>query len=520
MKEPVNDWERQLAGKPPVNNGFTSDLEQKVRERIRMRQQKKSSAFRAVAALTSIVVILGIGWLFRDDLLSLLNPADKPQDALAQLLNDPLGDKEVELTVQTMTGYNIGGFKKPFIIRHPSVTINQLGLEGDTLYEPDKFKAFIEQSGREIDVFMLPLKQFAILAGEGKLKSLDTLFKESGINPDAYNPRLVELIRLAGGGELYGFTQGFTSTTLFVNRELFAEHGIPLPEDGDSLDEILDTAARFKGTGVYGIATSGGFSNEGIAQFAAFIGQSNGLKTLAIENNRLTASLDSKGWKGVWRQVADGYKDGWLGETPPINWDAGTVTETQVYERDLFMSGKAAMVIGDEEYYRGVSIYGAKGGASLDWVTIPYKFDPAATNQYDYLGSGYVYAINANTRNPEAAWELLRFIVGEEMAVKNNREIANNLFSILAANPSSMKSQPEEKWRGFYNMEADPARVLSESKEAAGKYYGVARYEFLKLSKEQLSAVLQDKKSVDDALSDLQAKLEEFLAGYGEWSGN
>ncbi|CAH1207805.1 hypothetical protein PAECIP111893_02785 [Paenibacillus plantiphilus] len=483
-----------------------------------MSKRKSSTAVRTVAALMTVIIILGSGWWFRDDLKEMLNLTEKPEDALAELLNDPFADKDITLTVQTMLDLNFDPFKKPFIIRHPSVTINLLGLEMTTLYEPDKFKAYMEKSDQTIDLYMLPLKQFTILAAEGKLKGLDALFKKHDIDLDSYYPPLVDLIRLAGDGELYGFTAGYSSTALFVNRKLFEEHGIPLPEEGDSLDEILDTAARFKGTGVYGMATGSGFTNRGLSQFTAFIGQSNGLKTLTLEKNRLTASLNSKSWKEVWQQVADGYKDGWLGESPPINWNAGSVTHNQIFAQELFANGKTAMTIGDGAYYRDLSLYESReGGTSLDWITIPYEIDPAATNQSNYLGTGFVYAINAKSQNAEAAWELLRFIVGEEMAVKNDRITDNQPFDAsLAANPSSMKSLPEEKWRGFYGMKADPAHVLSEIQVVSDKYYGIARDEFFKLSKEQLNAVIDGSKTIDDALSDLQAKLDEYLLNYGE----
>ena len=45
MKEPNNNWERRLGGRPPMKNGFTSDLERKVRERIRMKSTAGKSAF-------------------------------------------------------------------------------------------------------------------------------------------------------------------------------------------------------------------------------------------------------------------------------------------------------------------------------------------------------------------------------------------------------------------------------------------------------------------------------------------
>ncbi|CAH1207813.1 hypothetical protein PAECIP111893_02787 [Paenibacillus plantiphilus] len=518
MKEPVNKWERQLAGKPPVNNGFTSDLEHKVRERIRMRQQKKGSAFRAVAALMSIVIILGSGWWFRDDLKEMLNPAEKPpKDAMAELLNDPLGDREIELTVQTMM-YPVDFFKKPFIIRHPTVTINELGIEMPTFYKPEKFREAIEKPGQNIDLYMLPFGQFAALAAEGKFLGIGALFKKHNIDLDSYYEPLTELMHLAGDGELYGFPSGYSSNALFVNRKLFEEHGIPLPEEGDSIDEIMDTAARFKGTGVYGMLTGNGTrERSGLFGFATFIGQSNGLKLFSEEGNTMSISANTKGWKEVWQQVSEGYKEGWLGESISPLRNGASASFMQIVAHEMFANGKSAMIFGDGEYYSDLTLYGSSSNKEpMDWITIPYKIDPAATNQAQYLSLPFVYAIDAKSQNVEAAWELLRFIVGEEMASKNNRKLGETLYPGLAANPSAMSSRLEEQWRGFYGMKADPAQVLSESKLMMDVTKFTPQSEIYAFAREQMQAVIDGSKTVEEALSDLQAKADELLTNYNE----
>ncbi|MBW7476852.1 ABC transporter substrate-binding protein [Paenibacillus oenotherae] len=515
MKEPVKDWESQLAGRPPIKNGFTSDLEHKVRERIRMRQRKNKSAFRAVAALMSIVIILGGGWWFRDDWKGMLN-LDKPEDALTALLNDPLGDKEVTLSVQLMMYRDFDQIKKPFIIRHPSVTIETIMTEVETMHQPEKFKAFVDKANP--DIFMLPVEIYSAMAAEGKLKSLDTLFKQHKFDLEAYHAPLVEMLRLAGGGELYGFTTDFNSSTLLVNRGLFQEQGIALPEAGASIDDILNTAARFKGTGVYGLVTgSGSMERGGLSGFATFIGQSSGLKTLSYGEDKVEASLQSEGWKGVWQRLVDGYKDGWLGESKPIDWSKGAMTNKQIYSTELFANGKTAMIIADDRYYKDLLTYEAATKKPMDWISVPFKLDPGVTNPYDYLSANYVYAINAKSTNEEAAWELLRFIVGKETADKYDR-IGDRGPNLLARS-AAMKSQLKEKWNGYYGMGVDPERAASGRKDVADGRYIESQREFIKLGKEQMDAVVKGTKTVESALSELQGKLDAFLAGLGGRGG-
>ena len=99
MKDPANNnSERRLGGRPPMKNGFTSDLERKVRERIGMKSAHKSP-FRVVAAIMSVVILLRYGWWFRGDLEAVIEPRE-PQDQLTALFNNPYGDKDINLKVQ------------------------------------------------------------------------------------------------------------------------------------------------------------------------------------------------------------------------------------------------------------------------------------------------------------------------------------------------------------------------------------------------------------------------------------
>jgi multiple sugar transport system substrate-binding protein len=505
----MNDWERELAGRPPVRNGFTSELERKVRERIRMKQEKKKSSFRAVAAALAVAILLGGGWLFREDVKAMLQP--ERDDALASVLNDPLADKEITLKVQLMPYGDFDQIKKPFIIRHPSVTLDTLGVYAtpETAQQPDKFMAFIEKE--KPDVMMLPLNLYLKLSAEGKLKPLDALIKQSGFDLDAMYKPLVDLLRSGGSGELYGLAPEFDSTTLLVNKQLFEKYDIPIPEEGATLDDILDTAARFRGTGVYGLVSP---DREYMSELATFIGQSSGLQMLSMDDNTVKATIESDGWKRVWQRVAEGYKDGTIGMSPPLDWSKGSILMKDIFKTDLFATGKAAMRIADSNYYSSLLANERETKKPFEWAAVPFKFDPAATNQYEYLNVKYVYAINAETTNADAAWELLKFIAGKEMAAKNDQTSLG--VPKLFARTSSIKTVPEEKWKGFFGMEADPARVRGEYNQMDDPRYWAAVGQFRKLAGERMKAVVEGQQSVDQALQELQTELEASFVQLGK----
>ena len=198
----------------------------------------------------SVVILLGGGWWFRDDLKELLRPAER-SDVPAALSKDPLADKEYELKVQQFEMENMFEytFKKPFIIRHASVKVNIDTASNELYSDPDKFEAWFD--AEQPDVVQVPLNVYAKLAADGRLRSLDTLAKANKADLQALHAPLVDYLRQAGGsGELYGLSYEFASTALYVNEDVFAAHGVPLPAGVLTMDEILQLAARFQGTGV------------------------------------------------------------------------------------------------------------------------------------------------------------------------------------------------------------------------------------------------------------------------------
>ncbi|MFC4808678.1 ABC transporter substrate-binding protein [Paenibacillus sp. GCM10023250] len=513
MKQPAHEWERRLAGKPPVKNGFTSDLENKVRERIRMTTMTRRRApLRTAAALLCLPVLLAAGWRYGDELKLLLQP--KPHaDVPAALGKDPLAAKEYELKVQQFGMNNTFQytFKKPFIIRHPSVKLS-LAESPDALYgDPVKFEAWFD--AEQPDVVQVPYNVYAKLAADGRLQSLDALVKTDKSETAALHAPLVELLRQAGGnGQLYGLSYDLTSTALYVNEDLFASRGVTLPDGPVSMEELLLLAARFQGTGVSGLAA---VNRSNTFATVALAGQTSGLQTIADRDGRLQANVDSDGWKRIWSTVADGYRTGWMNQAKPVQFGKGGITMADMGKQDPFALGEAAMTLGQSYYYGNLKQYEQSGVMHFNWRTIPIRLDPSATNQEAYLGTSTVYAINAKSAQADAAWELLRFVTGGTW----RQHLDPNSFlrqQVLAA-PSSMDQALRKEWEAFYAAgNVDPAKAASGLAVSADSQLVQANQVLAQLGGEAMDAILKDGKSVDDALADLQRELDARLAVIGK----
>lgn len=517
MNKPANEWERRLQGKAPIKNGFTSDLERKVRERIRMNTTRRRSPFRAATALICAIAVLVSCWWFKDDIRSLLQPGEH-NEVPAALRDDPLAKKEYELKVQQFKTYNNSfeyQFKKPFIIRHPSVKLTMTSAEDELYNDPEKFEAWFDEA--QPDFVQLPLSIYMKLAADGRLQSVDTLAKQSKFDLGAFYQPLLDFLRQAGaGGELYGLSADFNTMALYVNEDLFRAKGVPLPEGELTMEQILQLAARFQGTGVGGLETADRDNKFGMVRM---IGQMGGLQTIADRDGTLQASVNSDSWKNVWRTVADGYKQGWLTQAPPVKYDkSGSTTMKDIGKQDPFATGKVAMTIQPSYYFSNLEEYQRTAVMKAEWSARAVHIDESATNQAQFLSANTVFAINAKSTATDAAWELLQFVADEAWS-GGVSSVSNYRQYTLLADSSNMDAATSKHWQAFYDMAADPAKAAESYAFLTEEKNAKAAAELETLAKATMTAILDDKQSVDAAVDDLQTELQAKLAAIGTKGG-
>ncbi|WP_219835648.1 ABC transporter substrate-binding protein [Paenibacillus sp. R14(2021)] len=507
MKEPVNDWERRLAGKPPVRNGFTSELERKVRERIYMNTTKRRALFRAAAAIMSMVILIGCGWWFRDDVIALLKPKGQ-EEVPAALSKDPLANKEYVLKVQQFEQMNSFEYlyKKPFIIRHPSVKLKMANAAYKLAQDPEKFEAWFDQE--QPDIVQLPMNLYTKLAADGKLKPLDALMKASKFDLGALHAPLIDYLRQAGGnGELYGLSPDFDTMVLYINEDVFAAHGIAVPEGEQSMEQILQLAARFQGTGVTGLSATAQANKFSLVEL---IGQTNGLQTMKSVEGHYEATVNSAAWKKIWDSVAAGYRDGWIKPEKAKNYGKNGLTMAEMAKQDAFALGQVAMTIAPSYYYTNYEQYAQEEAMKANWAALPIHVDPSATNPGRYLSANTIYALNASSIQSEAAWQLLQFIVGSKLtdSPSTRYQLLKPLADRTGMNPATSKH-----WDAFYATGVDPVKAAENTIFLSDPDVSAANGILYKLGSEEMESILNDSISVSAALESLQSKLETQLLG-------
>ncbi|GMK40521.1 hypothetical protein PCCS19_35770 [Paenibacillus sp. CCS19] len=481
-------WEKQLSGQPMRNGGFTSDIQSKVRERIRMeeRNNKPSRWFRTAAALASIVIVLGGGWLLRDDIGSMLKQKPSGMDGVpAALQNDVLADENATLKVMVgqYDSFTNMQYARPFLLHHPTVTVETAQIpEGKDVTEwVDKEKP---------DVLRLSLQQYYELAKAGKLKPLDTLIAKDDVDVDAMYEPVIDILRQYGGGQLYGLTPAFQTDAVFINKELFEKNGIPLPHAGMTWDELLDTAARFQGTGTAGLVSSSFGDNP--SSLVNEIAQATGLQTDTQNGKQVT--IDTPAWADLWTKITNGYKDGW------IYRDKGADSESKVESftpSDPFLKGNAAMVV-TSGYY--VSQIKSVWKDDQKWITIPVPGDQISS--FHLLE---IYAVSSTANSEKAAWEMVKFMNGSEFA---KRLIGTGMSQTPIRQADAQQKFSEEQVAAFYQNKLELPQDWQSAAEGKPNSNTLIGYAYQD-SKPLLEEVIAGTLSVDQALAQLKEKLEQ-----------
>jgi multiple sugar transport system permease protein len=110
-------------------------------------------------------------------------------------------------------------------------------------------------SGEPPDVFYMGFERLGSFAKLGLLASLEPFLEAEksqadALDLDAFYPQTVKAFRFDGArvgtGPLYGIPKDFTTVGFYINKDLFAKAGVPLPKDGWTWDEYL-AAARALG---------------------------------------------------------------------------------------------------------------------------------------------------------------------------------------------------------------------------------------------------------------------------------
>ncbi len=317
-------------------------------------------------------------------------------------------------------------FGNLFLMQYPNIDIEVVST--NSIYSSGKdpreaMKEFIETE--QPDVLMLSSYDIEQLIKDGLLYELDPVIAQDEFDIESMLPAAIEALRNMGDGKLYGLAPTFSSSALFYNKTLFNTHGVPLPTDGMTWEQVLQLAERFPKDGdaksrVYGLDINRfpGSDPWRLLQ----LGTEQGLSYIDTVSKRLTMNTDS--WKKT-AELALRLATSEAIYTP----DPNNMVQTQTYEEyllsDPFIGGRTAMKIQDSYLLGNLKEAKTqlKDKFQLEWdvVSVPAYDEQMSSGSFSF---NQIFSINAKSPNMRAAWEFVKFINSDAVARVTSRSPA------------------------------------------------------------------------------------------------
>ncbi|ANE46964.1 hypothetical protein SY83_12530 [Paenibacillus swuensis] len=509
MKKPDSfDWEAKLTGSPLNNAGFNKELMRKVRERVEMNEhtsRKRSWKTAVVSSVAAVILFVGSVTLWaapglwedtRTAFTSLFQKEKTPDKPLPQL--DP--EKEYTLKFSHFNGDNFLMMQEgqSFIIRHPNMNL-QVTQPRDFSKQED-ISTWLDKTAPDV-ITIYSTEEFTKLIEDNRLLPLDTYAKRDGfaLGEEAYEAGPMQLLREYGNGTLYGLAPQFETYAVYYNEELFKKFGVDLPTDNMTWDELLALADRFAGLKdgaqtIYGLEGS----RNGMFDLIQQIGMTNNLRMGDLEKGK--AYMNTAEWRVIWERVLAAYERGTV-HTPEFFDTSKSYTYTKLLKKDAFASGYAAMKMERSSYVSGLLEYTQKENKSLKWNAVSAPVYAANPEESTFYSFNAIYAINANSQNPRAAWELIKHLNSKEVAQSHSYT-----YEFKLPTRSDVKWKQENVRReSFYTLRPSIGKM-----DLIQSHFPL--YSLIKQASIQADLAAQGKKSLDDALTDVQQEAQHTIA--------
>ncbi|WP_186438420.1 ABC transporter substrate-binding protein [Cohnella terricola] len=417
-------------------------------------------------------------------------------------------DDEVKIKIMFWdSNYFFQEYGNMFATQFPNIEIEVVNMQsiynGDSSEPMDKrFDKFIEDN--KPDVLLLQGSDYEKYAQNGQLFPLEAVIEQDKFDLEGIHPAILKLLREQGGGKLYGLSPDFSSQALYYNVDMFKKYGVELPRDSMSWEEVFELAKRFPTDGdkdkrIYGLTMDSYMSIDNLIQT---IGSGQDLRILNSDATELNINTDS--WKKIFQSTIDAAKSGSIYIPTEEDRNGAFSSMEDYFKKDLFIMGRSAMSF--KHSYAVQQITQAKDQLKdvtpVNWDIVTAPVDPNNRTQSSYFSLGNIFAVNANSASPRAAWEFVKYINSDGFAKLKSKSSYGNLMSRTKHNPDKDGRSMEP----FYKLEPK-ANTNSEYMKAPSKFFGA----FSGVVKQEVDAVLADKESVEEALKAIQQKGQEEL---------
>jgi multiple sugar transport system substrate-binding protein len=270
---------------------------------------------------------------------------------------------------------------------NPGLTTEFLPHEGD-----EKLVALIA-AGTAPDVFESGEINIPTMERKKLAKPLDELMVRDRFDLEDFYPNVIDAQRY--NGKLMSLTDRFGTQVLTYNRALFRQSGVPEPTAEWTYDQWLDASRRLSRPTVEP-PVWGAFMPNWWGPIYDVIWAYGG-EIFSEDGSRCVLNSPQS------IEAVQFVADLWLrhGAAPPPSY----TSQPGQGGGALFQQGRIGSQI--DGIWVGPALSKIDG---LDWYMVPKPVGPAGRANYLHMA---IYAISYNAKNPDAAWEFLKFWTGK-----------------------------------------------------------------------------------------------------------
>jgi multiple sugar transport system substrate-binding protein len=323
-------------------------------------------------------------------------PAVAPATESAPSTNASTGFTRLNLAIQGDDRNELNLYQQlidKFEAAHPTISVSIDWLPWDTYLT--KLKTGFA-AGDPPDVFWLWVNDAEYYASRGTLLDITPYVKKDNFNLDDFFPTSLNAYKYQDG--LYGLPRESSAIVLYYNKDLFDQAGIAYPDENLTFDQYLDIAQKLTKKDDKGNITQ--FGSGGMSDYSEFwtVVWSNGGDV--FDETKTKCVMDSPEAEQAIQWMADLSNKY---HVAPTAGESGTMSAEQ-----LFLSGKIAMFLSGR--WSTMTLWNAANAPKWDIAPVPAISPEKRTTRT----SAGAHAIAKDTKHPEEAWELLKYLSSKE----------------------------------------------------------------------------------------------------------
>lgn len=232
-------------------------------------------------------------------------------------------------------------------------------------------------------------------AEAGVIEPLTEYIERDKVDMDQYVNIVADMQK--SEGVQYCMPKGMDTVQVFYNKAIFEKYDVELPKEGWSWEDMVATGTELKEK----IAAAGSDEYPILMELEAQPSQFNFIKQaggFVMTDDRKTAGFDQPGTIKAYQDVVDLMKAELMPGNEVLSDTKGT---------DFFLSQKGAILFMGS--WKVPVLDECSFAEQIGTIAMPTK----ETGNQSVIG-GLGYAINANSKEKDAAWRLVKYLAGEE----------------------------------------------------------------------------------------------------------